>query len=85
LFHSIDRTSKFAVKIVLKELIPERELAVMREEIAILSSLDHPNVVNYIESFEDQKYLYIVMENVEGANELRSFVDQLTKERSDKK
>jgi serine/threonine protein kinase len=75
--------SKFAVKIVLKELLPTSELAIIREEIAILSSLDHPNVVNYIESYEDTRYLYIIMENVEGALELKSFINKLEGERTD--
>ena len=33
--------------------------------------LDHPNIVKYIESFEDEENLYIVMEYLENAQELQ--------------
>lgn len=32
------------------------------DEIEVLKSLDHPNIVKYIETFENQSFLYIVME-----------------------
>ena len=83
LFHSLDGKQNYAVKILLKELMPDIELELIKEEIAILSSLDHPNVVNYIESFEDDRYLYLVMENIEGAIELRKFTHKLESERTD--
>jgi serine/threonine protein kinase len=36
----------------------------MKQEIGILSGMEHPNIVNYTESYEDARYLYIVMEYV---------------------
>jgi serine/threonine protein kinase len=33
--------------------------------------VDHPNVVNYIESFQDDKYIYIVMEYCPGEDLLK--------------
>ena len=36
------------------------------EEVAILHSLDHPNIVKYYETYNDQKYIYLVMEYVSG-------------------
>ena len=36
------------------------------EEVAILHSLDHPNIVKYYETYNDQKYIYLVMEYVNG-------------------
>ena len=38
----------------------------LREEINILYKLDHPNIVNYFETYDDKKYLYLVMEYVKG-------------------
>ena len=35
-------------------------------EVNILRRLDHPNIVKYYESFEDDVYLHIVMEYLEG-------------------
>ena len=36
------------------------------EEINILYKLDHPNIVNYFETYDDKKFLYLVMEYVDG-------------------
>ena len=36
------------------------------EEVAILHSLDHPNIVKYHETYNDVKYIYLVMEYVSG-------------------
>lgn len=36
------------------------------EEVCILSNLDHPNIVNYYETYDDKKYVYLVMEYIEG-------------------
>ena len=69
-------TQNYAVKLILKELLPERELDTLREEINLLSSMDHENIANYIESFEDDKYLFIVMEDIEGAVELRHYINK---------
>jgi calcium-dependent protein kinase len=38
----------------------------MINEIDILKDMDHPNIVNIYEYFEDSLYLYIVMELIEG-------------------
>ena len=46
----------------------------VRDEISVLSMLDHPNVINYVESFEDQRYMYIVMEYVENATDLQDII-----------
>jgi serine/threonine protein kinase len=59
---------------MVKELIPEKELKVVKEEIVILSKMEHPNIINYFESYEDARYLYIVMEYAEEAHELKSLI-----------
>ena len=38
----------------------------MHEELLVLCKLDHPYISQYIESFEDEKYMYIVMELIVG-------------------
>lgn len=38
----------------------------MHEELLVLCKLDHPYIAQYIESFEDEKYMYIVMELITG-------------------
>uniref|UniRef100_A0A7R9V241 non-specific serine/threonine protein kinase n=1 Tax=Chlamydomonas euryale TaxID=1486919 RepID=A0A7R9V241_9CHLO len=48
----------------------EREsgIASMNKEVVILSSLSHPNIVQYYESFSEGSNLYICMELVEGVS-----------------
>lgn len=36
------------------------------EEVAILNTLDHPNIVKYYETYDDNKYIYLVMEYISG-------------------
>ena len=43
----------FAVKVLLKESMGKTALEMMREEISVLSMMDHPNIIKYVESFED--------------------------------
>jgi calcium-dependent protein kinase len=40
----------------------------LREEIEILRTLDHPNVLRLYESFEDGKTVYLVMELCKGGD-----------------
>lgn len=36
------------------------------EEISILNTVDHPNIVKYFETYDDKKYIYLVMEFIDG-------------------
>ena len=60
----------YAVKVLLKELMSERSVTMIREEISVLSMMDHPNIIKYVESFEDNRYMYIVTEYVESSCDL---------------
>mmetsp|Transcript_59991 Transcript_59991/g.193128 ORF Transcript_59991/g.193128 Transcript_59991/m.193128 type:complete len:556 (-) Transcript_59991:194-1861(-) len=53
-----------AVKRVRKK--DAKEVAKLHEEIEIMRLLDHPNIVRLMESFEDRKYIYLVLELCEG-------------------
>ena len=54
-----------AIKVISK-LKFASELEFIRTEFKILSTLDHPNIVKYYETYEDSKYLYLVMEYCPG-------------------
>lgn len=43
-------------------------LQMIHNEITILHSLDHPNIIKYHEIFEDQRAFYISMELCKGHN-----------------
>ena len=54
-----------AIKVLDKHKLQEH-ISQLMEEINILYKLDHPNIVNYFETYDDKKYLYLVMEYVKG-------------------
>lgn len=60
--------SKFAIKIIKKNFVNAYSIQSIIREVNILRQLDHPNIVNYIETFEDPKFIYIVMEYIPGDN-----------------
>ncbi|XP_055893460.1 serine/threonine-protein kinase Nek1-like isoform X1 [Biomphalaria glabrata] len=51
---------------IIKMSVKEREES--RKEVAVLSQLKHPNIVSYIESFEEKGSLYIVMNYCSGGD-----------------
>ena len=61
---------QYAVKIMFKEDLDPEIITLVNEEVNILAYLDHPNIVKYKESFEDDEILYIVMEYLPNATEL---------------
>lgn len=66
LSHSIHQDDlHIAIKAVDKQKL-NTNLNLVIDEIAILRKLDHPNIVKYIECYNDQKYIYLVMEYVPG-------------------
>ena len=73
-----DSNVQFAVKIMtVKDMDPGTK-AQLRDELKILCKLDHPYMVQYIESFEDEKYIYIIMEFCRG-KELLSRLEEVGK------
>ena len=56
---------KFAVKTISKEKY-KKELYLMKREVEILKELDHPNIINFFETYQDQKYFHLCMEYCSG-------------------
>jgi len=44
----------------------EGETESMEVEMAVLKQLDHPNIIKLYEIFEDEKYICLVIELMEG-------------------
>lgn len=40
----------------------------LRRELEILKTLDHPNIVKFYEIFIDEKYIHFVMEHCQGGD-----------------
>jgi calcium-dependent protein kinase len=55
-----------AIKIIYKQDLLEEEKKIIIKEIDILKKTDHPHIVKINEFFEDERFLYIVMELLEG-------------------
>jgi calcium/calmodulin-dependent protein kinase I len=55
-----------AIKIIDRKEMQEDDEVALRTEVEILSGLDHPNVVKMHEVFDEEDYLYIVLELMNG-------------------
>ena len=54
-----------AIKVLNKNKLKDH-LEAIKEEVSILTKLDHPNIVKYYETYIDEKYIYLVMEYIDG-------------------
>mgnify|MGYP000391213482 CR=1 FL=1 len=48
----------------------------LRYEIDVLRKLNHPNIVNYYDFYEDEKYIHIVMEYCSGGDMLDRLISK---------
>ncbi len=60
-----DPSKKFAVKTINKDSI-DIDVQLLINEIRTLREVDHPNVIKFYETFNDERYLHIVMELCTG-------------------
>lgn len=56
--------AKYAVKIIAKNMVAQRSR--LQNEIDLMLSLDHPNIVKLFQTFEDQRLIYLVLELCAG-------------------
>ena len=61
-----DETAKYAIKVMPVANLTESILAQMEQEVEVLNKLDHAYVCKYQQSFQDEKYVYIVMHFILG-------------------
>lgn len=55
-----------AMKHIHKPSLTEREREFLREEIQIIKLISHPNIVSMRETYETEKYMFIIMDQVKG-------------------
>lgn len=61
-----DPSKFYAVKTIAKSNLSQKNLKNLILEIQVLAKLDHPNIVKYYETYDDEKYFSLVMEYCEG-------------------
>lgn len=61
----INPNVKFAIKSIPRAKI-EQDMDLFEQELGILLSVDHPNIVKFFEAFLDHKYVHLVMELCHG-------------------
>lgn len=67
LSHNIaDPSLQVAIKLFNKTKLNRDQIKRIRDEVRILTTLDHPNIVKYYQTYEDTKYMYLVMEYCPG-------------------
>lgn len=57
-----DPNKKFAIKTINKKKLSKDDLVNVYREVHMLIKLDHPNIIKYYETYEESKYIYLVME-----------------------
>ena len=59
---------KVAIKIINKKLVSLLDLEQVKTEIEILKIAQHPNIIRLYDVFENEKYIYIIMEHCAGGD-----------------
>ncbi len=68
----------YAIKACKKSaIIKMKQVEHVRNEVSLLSKLNHPTIVNMLGVFQDSTKLYIVMEYVEGGEVLHVHANML--------
>ena len=54
-----------------------KDLAHVMDEVDLLKKVDHPDIVEYFETYDDKQYLYLVMELCTGGELFDSHDDYI--------
>ena len=66
---------KVAIKIINKKLVSLLDLEQVKTEVEILKIAQHPNIIRLYDVFENEKYIYIIMEHC-GGGDLFSYIEK---------
>jgi calcium/calmodulin-dependent protein kinase I len=56
----------FAIKIVTKAKLTEEDEIALKDEIAILTEIKHPNIISLYDVFQEKDFYYLVTEKMTG-------------------
>ena len=68
--HHTDSDEKFAIKSMPKKSVSST--CILKSELQILLSSDHPNLIKLFEAYEDSEYIHLVMEHCNGNSLLQA-------------
>ena len=72
-----DKNKKlYAIKSISKKNVSKDDLDEMIKETEILSSLDHPNIIKFHETYNDEYYFHLVMERARGKDVFDKIIDE---------
>jgi len=66
----------YAVKSIKKKILSEKEFESLLQEVEILSSLDHPNIIKFHETYQDEQFFHIVMDLCSGKELINYFIQE---------
>jgi calcium/calmodulin-dependent protein kinase I len=66
-----------AAKITKKRQLSEDDIGALKSEISILKSIDHPNIIKYVDDFEDEDNVYVCLELMGGGELFDRIVKKL--------
>ena len=61
-----DKDMQVAIKVINKSGMQKSEIEDLQNEVAMMLTVDHPHIVKYYETYDDHKYIYLVMELCKG-------------------
>ena len=71
--------TEYAIKCISKMRVKQNKINQIKSEIEILSQLDHPNIVTYFCTVEDNKNYYLLMEYLSGKDLVKIFREDYNK------
>lgn len=71
-----DTKKRYAIKSIDKSKLSEIKVSQLSREIEILTTVDHPNIIKYYETFNDSNYFHIVMEYCTGGELLERIISK---------
>ena len=64
----------YAIKSISKKNLNEKDFEELVKEVDIISSLDHPNIIKFYETYHDKYYFHLVMELCKGKDSFNQIV-----------
>ena len=64
----------YAIKSISKQNLDEKDFEGLVKEVDIISSLDHPNIIKFYETYHDKYYFHLVMELCKGRDSFNQIV-----------